>query len=126
MNINVFRLISSVKLHLAEQLQQYIIFKDFLQAICANDKLKQRFNDRQTVTQVVTLECLETRNLVIVANTHLYFHPDADHIRLLQGAMSMRFVEDYYNKTKSHVSLCSFAFNEHILILDSLKIPVGI
>lgn len=29
-----------------------------------------------------------------MANTHLYFHPDADHIRLLQAAAAFRYVQD--------------------------------
>lgn len=30
---------------------------------------------------------------ILVANTHLYFHPDADHIRLLQIGLFMLYVK---------------------------------
>lgn len=34
------------------------------------------------------------RQLVVVGNTHFYFHPDADHIRLLQSVISLTLLED--------------------------------
>jgi 2',5'-phosphodiesterase len=39
---------------------------------------------------------------LVVANTHLYFHPDADHVRLLQIGLSMLYVEHIVAKTKKN------------------------
>lgn len=36
---------------------------------------------------------------MVVANTHLYFHPDADHIRLLQIGFFMLYVKHVYEQT---------------------------
>lgn len=36
---------------------------------------------------------------LLVGNTHLYFHPDADHIRLLQMAFFMLFVKYIHRNT---------------------------
>lgn len=44
------------------------------------------------------IKSLDTGNFLLIANTHLYFHPDADHIRLLQGGICMTYLEDIYNK----------------------------
>jgi len=42
-----------------------------------------------------------------VANTHLYFHPDADHIRLLQMGFSMLFVEHIIGKAVQDFNISS-------------------
>ena len=41
--------------------------------------------------------------VVIVANTHLYFHPDAGHIRLVQMLTAMTFIESLRTKYKKQV-----------------------
>lgn len=41
--------------------------------------------------------------ILIVGNTHLYFHPNADHIRLLQGFFAVKYVEHIANKFKEQV-----------------------
>lgn len=47
----------------------------------------------------------DTNKMLIVANTHLYFHPDADHIRLLQMALNMKYVEFVYSQMKTKHNL---------------------
>lgn len=42
---------------------------------------------------------------LVVANTHLYFHPDADHIRLLQIGFFMLYVEHIYNNTMTELNI---------------------
>lgn len=39
------------------------------------------------------LKSNEHEKFILVANTHLYFHPDADHIRLLQIGLFMIYVQ---------------------------------
>lgn len=46
------------------------------------------------------LKSKHNERLLLVANTHLYFHPDADHIRLLQFAFAMTYVENIYQTLK--------------------------
>ena len=49
---------------------------------------------RHNILQLVLLQSNEIPNsYVLVANTHLYFHPMADHIRLLQVAITLRIIE---------------------------------
>lgn len=71
-------------------------------AIQANEGLKKRFIDRNTILQTTLLKFkdLPDRHL-LVANTHLYFAPDADHIRLLQGSVIIKYLEflkDHYER----------------------------
>lgn len=63
-------------------------------AIEANNCLAKRFLNRYTVVQMTILRSkLKPNQLLLVANTHLYFHPDADHIRLLQGGVIVKYLE---------------------------------
>lgn len=63
-------------------------------AIMKNPELTKRFMDRHTILQTNLLKVKDVpNNYVIVANTHLYFAPDADHIRLLQGSVCVKYLE---------------------------------
>lgn len=49
---------------------------------------------RHNILQVAFLQSTECRTrYLLVANTHLYFHPMGDHIRLLQVAISLKYIE---------------------------------
>lgn len=54
-----------------------------------------------------------TSKIIIVANTHLYFHPDSDHIRLLQIGFCMEYVQYVYEKVKK--DLCTNDTNVSII-----------
>lgn len=72
----------------------YAEFSHIRKAVEANEKLKKRFLDRHTVIQITLLQSKKSPdNYLIVANTHLYFAPDADHIRLLQASMCIKYLE---------------------------------
>lgn len=51
------------------------------------------------------LKCKESGRYLLVANTHLYFHPDADHIRLLQMGFAMLYIEHIYKDTITKLNL---------------------
>ena len=52
-----------------------------------NEKLTKSLTNRTTTVSLTALLHSATGNIVIVANTHLYFEPNADHIRLIQTEM---------------------------------------
>lgn len=54
--------------------------------------------------QINVLECLDRDDILVVANTHLYFHPDADHIRLLHGGIAIRYLENFLENIKEKVT----------------------
>ncbi|KAK0179659.1 hypothetical protein PV327_005391 [Microctonus hyperodae] len=61
------------------------IFKNVWEKI-TNEDARNRFLNRNTSVLIVTLRSLENpKEILVIGNTHLYFHPDADHIRLLQA-----------------------------------------
>jgi 2',5'-phosphodiesterase len=50
----------------------------------------------------------DSNERIVVANTHQYFHPDADHIRLLQSGMTLTYLEHLVAETAAEVSLIYF------------------
>ena len=55
------------------------------------EKVKTCIEKVTTVAQVTHLKCTETGKSIIVANTHLWFHPLGSHIRVLQLHVLMSF-----------------------------------
>ncbi|XP_033238534.1 glucose-repressible alcohol dehydrogenase transcriptional effector isoform X2 [Drosophila pseudoobscura] len=52
---------------------------------------------------ICLLKVKKTDKYLLVANTHLYFHPDADHIRLLQIGFALTYIEYLHKQSvKEH------------------------
>jgi len=59
-------------------------------------ELLERMEARTTAISVTILRSVhQPRNLVVVGNTHLFFKPDADHIRLLQLEMCLIEIKSF-------------------------------
>lgn len=99
--IFLFRLIEKFGVNIGDNVKTLPAFNELWLKIQPNEKLVTRVVDRSTTLQMIILKSKEFVNrFLIVANTHLYFHPDADHVRLLQIGFSMLFVEDTFKKFK--------------------------
>ncbi|KMQ88325.1 2 -phosphodiesterase 12-like protein [Lasius niger] len=73
-----------------------------------NYKMKERFFNRNTTIQVTTLRSKENQSeILIIGNTHLYFKPDADHIRLLQGYYAITYVHEVARKIREENPECN-------------------
>lgn len=91
-----FRLIQSSRYLLGEELaKNHQYHSDIVNKIKTNERLYTRITERNTTLQTVVLEVLDSKSkrLIYVANTHLYFHPDADHIRLMQSALFLSHIQ---------------------------------
>ncbi|KAG4072368.1 hypothetical protein HA402_004300 [Bradysia odoriphaga] len=99
-NSKKFSLIRNDGINIGENIPTLDIFNDLWLKIKDNEALVSRITDRSTAVQVTSVQALDSRKIVIVANTHLYFRPDADHIRLLQIAFCMKYVESIYHQIK--------------------------
>lgn len=102
-NMERFKLIDTTRIVLAEHISTDAIYADIWKEIKNNSKLAERILQRTTAVQTTTLESTENEEILLVANTHLYFHPDADHIRLLQCGLIMKYIEDVFKKLKENV-----------------------
>ncbi|XP_076659540.1 2',5'-phosphodiesterase 12 [Halictus rubicundus] len=65
-----------------------------------NENVKQTFVNRNTIIQAVALRSKENPEILIVGNTHLYFRPVADHIRLLQAYYGLVYLQAFAEETK--------------------------
>lgn len=72
--------------------------------ISKNKQLSERILDLATTLQINILESKEFNEILVIANIHLYFHPDADHIRLLQSGLAIKYVENVLNELKEKVT----------------------
>lgn len=97
-----FDLVEHHGLNIGETIKIHPACNELFQKLQYNEKLVERLTDRSTTLQVVILQSKEfPQKFIAVANTHLYFHPDADHLRLLQIGFSMILVQDFIEKFKN-------------------------
>ncbi|XP_077292174.1 2',5'-phosphodiesterase 12 [Arctopsyche grandis] len=95
-----FRLIDRKSCILGEELKNPI-FKDIWSLIEDNKLFVARIEPRTTAVQGTILQSLENDNeIIVVGNTHFYFHPDADHVRLIQGGLTILWLIDIVEHCK--------------------------
>jgi 2',5'-phosphodiesterase len=102
-NKNRFKRLETFRLVLSDELNSNQLFSDIWEIVETNQELSARILNRSTVLQVNILESLDRNEVLVVGNTHLYFHPDADHIRLLQGAAIIRYLEHIMDRFRNEV-----------------------
>lgn len=89
---------------MAKALKSEECLKSIWDKIKDNAPLTERLLDRSTISSATFLESVDNPSeILIVANTHLYFHPDADHIRLLQGGIVIYWIMDIQKEMQSKV-----------------------
>lgn len=87
------RAIYSKQLVFSEELKRNAIFKNIKQSIAYGPDIEDVFLKLHTSLQVTVLQSKILNQRLIVANTHLYYHPDARNIRVIQVAMATTFLE---------------------------------
>lgn len=80
-------------------LEKESYLKNIFDIIKNNTALMERLLDRSSVASATVLQSIENPNeILVVGNTHLYFHPDADHIRLIQGGIFIYWIGEIKKK----------------------------
>ena len=88
------RTVSQTDVTLSETILMDPACSDLRAAIEGVPALLTKLQERSTVLQTTVVESLQWQGRYLcLANTHLYFHPDAGHVRLLQGAASIRHIQ---------------------------------
>ncbi|KAH8412901.1 hypothetical protein KR009_006695 [Drosophila setifemur] len=100
-----FELLKSHILNIGNNLSTLPIFTDLWNKIKDNTQLAKRICERSTTVEIALLKMRATENYLLVANTHLYFHPDADHIRLLQMCFAIIYTEHIRNMAKREFNI---------------------
>lgn len=68
-------------------------FDDVRNAIDGNELCKRALCERKTTLQVALVRIKGKNDYLLIANTHLYFAPGADDIRMLQGYICLKYIE---------------------------------
>lgn len=111
-----FRFLGEEKIILSEAIKSYPCLQSIWNIIKTNGPLVERLLDRSTVASVTFLESVENSDeLLLVGNTHLYFHPDADHIRLIQGGIFIYWINDVRKKIMEKVNTFLIVIFKHKL-----------
>lgn len=99
---------------LSDALKSRSCLQTIWEKIKDNKPLTDRLLDRSTVASATFLHSIDNPDeILIVGNTHLYFHPDADHIRLLQGGAVIYWLMEILDNMRSKVN----AKTTYLLIL---------
>ncbi|XP_034824735.1 2',5'-phosphodiesterase 12 [Maniola hyperantus] len=94
-----FKLLGDNQILLAEALKSEACLNNIWDTIRYNEPLVARVLDRSSVASATFLQSIENPNeILLVGNTHLYFYPDADHIRLIQGGIVIYWLSDLQKK----------------------------
>lgn len=87
---------------LSDALKSRSCLQTIWEKIKDNKPLTDRLLDRSTVASATFLHSIDNPDeILIVGNTHLYFHPDADHIRLLQGGAVIYWLMEILDNMRS-------------------------
>lgn len=90
-----FTHLDTYKFDVGENIQNLEILREVNEKLKRNEQLFARVVERSTTLLVVALRSIDDpKQVLVVANTHLYFHPDADHIRLLQAGMCVKYLQE--------------------------------
>ncbi|XP_052893057.1 2',5'-phosphodiesterase 12 [Anopheles moucheti] len=102
-DVNKFELLEKDGVIISEILQRY---PELWNQIKDNKPLVERVENRSTALQLTFLRSKhDSRKHLLVANTHLYFSPDADHVRLLQIGYAMLYVREQYERIAQQYNL---------------------
>lgn len=92
------RKLESKQIVFSEELRNNDMYNRLNKVVKQDDAVKQSLIKQPTSLQVTVLKCIENNEIVIVANTHLYYHSEANTVRYVQAIMAATFISDIYTK----------------------------
>lgn len=115
-----FRVIHSQQLVLCDEFKQNAIFKHIKESVYYGPDIEDILLKVATSLQVTVLQSKILKQKLIVGNTHLYYHPDANQVRIVQVAIITTFLNHLKEKFKQ-VSYIMCRFNLLKLIIDYFR-----
>jgi len=100
-NVDKFKLRESSQFIFREIVQRDSEFQDMLDVLNKNEKWNEAFMDKGETLQISILDSRVGNQGLILATTHIYYHPKFAHIKMLQSGVVMRILE----KTARRLSL---------------------
>nr|XP_022905545.1 2',5'-phosphodiesterase 12-like [Onthophagus taurus] len=86
---------------LAQQLKENGNCSDIYSVIKRNKDLKEGVLKQHTSLLLAALQCKNTKTVLVVANTHLFYHSEAGDIRLVQAVIANKCIQKFCNDVKS-------------------------
>lgn len=99
-----FELMKSTFASLAQFLVEEAECSDLHQLLQRDPSLLKDVQGIPTIVQLLLLRVREEERYLLVANTHLYFHPAADHIRLIQAIVAVRAITKMIKQSSEMLS----------------------
>lgn len=94
-----FKAVHSERIVISAALLENPFLADLCDIVARDEELMDDIRKRFTTLQLVVLQSIcQSNQCVVVANTHLYFHPDAHLVRLVQAAIGLRLAQDLHTK----------------------------
>lgn len=105
-NLSKFQCLRKESHSYAELLLSLDLFDWLKIKINENPNLFQRFTKLKNTFQIILLQSNYHQNrLLLLCNLHLYSKDCADHIRLLQTFITLKYLEKIFSETKSNVNI---------------------
>ena len=119
-----FRMLDHRRIIVAEALETDDRFSDLKGCVDANPVLSDDVMRRTTAVQTVVLEDVTSsggngKRGFVVGNTHLYFRPNADHIRLIQ--VSNFFCKIHFGPIISQLTLFKLTISSSATLFFNCK-----
>lgn len=86
--LNIFRHLEDRQIVFSLDINNRKTYAHLWNIVRENEHVKNDFMKQSTSLEITVLKILNSNRIIIVGNTHLYYHPEANHIRLLQIAMA--------------------------------------
>ncbi|KAL3281900.1 hypothetical protein HHI36_005105 [Cryptolaemus montrouzieri] len=87
-----YKLLSYQQLVYANAIHTKKMFAPLYSLLKKEQSLKNLFMKQSTSLQTTVLKCKEVKRIVVIGNTHLYYHPDATTVRLIQAYMATMYL----------------------------------
>ncbi|KAK4879322.1 hypothetical protein RN001_007468 [Aquatica leii] len=97
-NVERFNVLESNQVVFGNEVETNPLFKRTWRLIQKCDILKDTLTRQKTSLQITVLQSRNANEIVIVANTHLYYHSKASQIRLLQASIALDYINDVYKR----------------------------
>lgn len=86
---------------MVEELHSNKLFEDLFDKISKVETVYMKLKERKFCLQLILLQdCNDDSKYILVATTHLYFHPNFENIRLIQMIMWLRYIESILTQYK--------------------------
>ncbi|XP_018497694.1 2',5'-phosphodiesterase 12 [Galendromus occidentalis] len=105
-----FELLEQSSLTYSQAIRKQENLADLKEAVNANEMLRLRLKELNQMYMQAVLKHKASEKHLVVGNTHLFFHPNSDHIRLLQALVGLRELQSTAARFKDNDSPCASLF----------------